>query len=60
MSEKEEIVSEIIKCKDELNVLFEKAASHYVKFDGSFSQDQSFGEGMVGHLCLKAYSEITN
>ena len=55
---KEEIVNEIIRHKNEMNTLFEKAASHYVKFDCKFEQCRSFGEGLVGHLMIRAYSEI--
>lgn len=59
MDEKEQIVSEINKTVKELNLLFEKAASYYIKFDCSYNQCQSFGKGKVAHIVIKSYRAIS-
>jgi hypothetical protein len=58
MDREKAIVEEIKNKTHELNALFEEAARYYIKFDCHFDDSQSFGEGKLAHLTLKAYREI--
>ena len=59
MDEKQLIVAQIDRTVKDLNDLFKKAASHYIKFDCGFNQSMSFGKGKVAHLDVRAYKEIS-
>ena len=58
MDSEKVIVEKIKNAVHGLNALFEEAAPYYIKFDCHFDDSQSFGDGKVAHLIVKAYKEM--